>query len=132
MANLDNSPSLPHVQAVISGNCRICSQSQIISPNRQMAVCETRLKEDPPIQVAVLSQFKTGKRSFINDLLGKPILPVRLVLATSVINCIPYVSQEHTTATYLDRRRQETTGAGDNFYPAGIYGDSVTFLSPRP
>jgi hypothetical protein len=112
MANLANFPSLPPVQAVISGNCRICNQSQIISLNRQMAVCETRLKEDPPIEVAVLSQFKAGKRSFVNDLLGKPILPVGLVPATSVINRIPYESQARTTATYLDRRRQETPGAG--------------------
>jgi len=35
MANLTNFPSLPPVQMLISGNCWICDQSQIISLNRQ-------------------------------------------------------------------------------------------------
>ena len=35
MANLTNFPSMPLVQTILSGNCRICDQSQIISLNRQ-------------------------------------------------------------------------------------------------
>jgi predicted GTPase len=45
-------------------------------PRRQLEVAEGLLVQNQPIDVAILGQFKAGKSSFINSLLGKSILPV--------------------------------------------------------
>lgn len=40
------------------------------------------------ITVAVLGQFKAGKSSLLNSLLGEPLLPVRAIPATSVVTTV--------------------------------------------
>jgi GTP-binding protein EngB required for normal cell division len=46
------------------------------------------------LNVAVLGRFKAGKSSFLNYLLGRPLLPVGVVPVTSVITEICYAPQE--------------------------------------
>jgi GTPase Era involved in 16S rRNA processing len=57
--------------------------------------------------VAILGQFKAGKSSFINSLLGKPILPVGVIPVTTVITRLQYGRQERAVVTFFDGRQSE-------------------------
>jgi len=72
----------------------ICDQMQVLSLGRQIEACENLLTENPPIDVAVLGQFKAGKSSFINSLMGKKILPVGVTPVTTVITRLQYGQKE--------------------------------------
>lgn len=58
--------------------------------------------DDQFLDVVVLGQFKAGKSSLINDLLGKAILPVGVLPVTAVITRIFYGKKENITLTLLD------------------------------
>ena len=59
------------------------------------------------IDVVVLGQFKAGKSSLINDLLGRPILPVGVLPVTAVITRIFYGENEKIKVQHLDGSRHE-------------------------
>lgn len=82
----------------------ITNEFQIVSLNRQIEVCESLFKESPIIDVAILGQFKAGKSSFINSIIGKKILPVGAIPVTTVITRIQYGPQESATVTFFDKK----------------------------
>jgi GTPase SAR1 family protein len=57
--------------------------------------------------LVVLGQFKRGKTTFINALLGANVLPTAVVPLTSIITAIRYGSAPKTTVIYLDGRSEE-------------------------
>ncbi|MDI6897204.1 dynamin family protein [Methanocella conradii] len=65
--------------------------------------------------LAVLGQFKRGKTTFINALLGDNVLPTAVVPLTSIITAIRYGSAPKTTVIYLDGRSEaiEPSQLGD-------------------
>ncbi len=69
-------------------------------------LAETRL------QVAILGQFKRGKSTFINALLGAPLLPSAVVPATAIPTFISWGSTSHIRVAYQDSRPPE------DFHPA--------------
>jgi len=75
---------------------------QITALDRQIEVCEGMLHKDPWIDVAVLGQFKSGKSSFINHLIGREILPVGVIPVTSVITRICHGEQERARVCFFD------------------------------
>jgi GTPase SAR1 family protein len=58
--------------------------------------------DDPTIHVAVLGQFKSGKSSLINSLIGAEILPVGVVPVTAIVTCIAYGGQPGLKVEYLN------------------------------
>lgn len=52
--------------------------------------------ENKKITIAVIGQFKRGKTTLINTILGRPILPVGIVPITAAITRIEYAQQEGT------------------------------------
>jgi GTP-binding protein EngB required for normal cell division len=103
--------SLTHIQNA-SGHLLddvrgICRQFQIVSLNRQIEACEGLLAENPPIDVAILGQFKAGKSSFLNSLIGKPILPVGVIPVTTVISRLTYGEKEKAVVSFFDGKRSE-------------------------
>jgi GTP-binding protein EngB required for normal cell division len=77
---------------------------------RQIEACEACFKENQLIDIAILGQFKAGKTSFINSLIGRPLLPVGVVPVTTVITRITrvqYGAKEKATVTFLDGRQSE-------------------------
>ncbi len=56
--------------------------------------------------LVVLGQFKRGKTTFINALLGDNVLPTAVVPLTSIITVIRYGSEPRTTVIYQDGRSQ--------------------------
>lgn len=78
------------------------SQYQITALNRQLEACEQLLGPHASIDVAVLGQFKSGKSSFINSLIGRAILPVGVTPVTTVITRLSHAEQERATVTFFD------------------------------
>ncbi len=85
----------------------ICDQMQVLSLARQIEACESLLTENPPIDVAVLGQFKTGKSSFINSLMGRAILPVGVTPVTTVITRLQYGPRERAVIRTYDGKEFE-------------------------
>jgi len=84
-----------------------CSRYQITSLNRQIEACENLLHQDQLIDVAILGQFKAGKSSFLNTLIGKPILPVGVIPVTTSITRLQYGSRERVLVHHFDGNEEE-------------------------
>ena len=74
----------------------------IASLNRQITVCQALFRENPLIDIAILGQFKAGKSSFINSLIGEPLLPVGVIPVTTVITRLRYGSRPRASITHFD------------------------------
>ena len=58
------------------------------------------------LNVAVLGRFKAGKSSFLNDLIGKPLLPVGVLPVTAVVTEITHGDQERAEIFFRDGHRK--------------------------
>ncbi len=56
--------------------------------------------------VAVVGEFKTGKSTFVNSLLGVDVLPTDVVPATATLNRMTYGLESSIEVVYTDGRRQ--------------------------
>ncbi|MDH7476047.1 MAG: dynamin family protein [Microgenomates group bacterium] len=56
------------------------------------------------LQIVVLGQFKRGKTSLINSLIGKKLLPTSVVPLTSVITILKYGQKSKALVKFLDGR----------------------------
>ncbi|MCX5831002.1 MAG: dynamin family protein [Deltaproteobacteria bacterium] len=86
----------------------ICNQLHIISLNRQIEACRNLLDQNELIDVAVLGQFKAGKSSFLNSLIGKLVLPVGVIPVTTAITRLQYGEEERAIIRHVDGRHTET------------------------
>jgi GTP-binding protein EngB required for normal cell division len=85
----------------------ICAQFHILSLNREIEACQNLLRQDQLIEVAVLGQFKAGKSSFLNSLIGKPVLPVGVVPVTTTITRLQYGKRGKATVRHYDGKQNE-------------------------
>lgn len=84
-----------------------CQLFQILSLNRQLEAVQNLLEEDPPLDVAVMGQFKAGKSSFLNSLLGQNVLPVGAIPVTTAITRLQYGNQERALIRHFNGRITE-------------------------
>ena len=63
----------------------------------QFAACEEMLRGSRVLDVAVLGQFKAGKSSFLNGLIGAAVVPVDVLPSTAVVTRIGYGPRERVT-----------------------------------
>ncbi|HEX7520057.1 MAG TPA: dynamin family protein, partial [Candidatus Deferrimicrobium sp.] len=75
----------------------ICRRFRIDSLALQLAACEELLKDGGVVDVTVLGQFKAGKSSFLNGLIGGAVVPVDVLPSTAVITRIGYGQRERGT-----------------------------------
>ena len=61
------------------------------------------------IDVAILGQFKAGKSSLINSLLGKDVLPTGVIPVTAIITRIYYSATVSVTINFLDGSHKQVT-----------------------
>ncbi|MBF8259384.1 MAG: Dynamin family protein, partial [Actinobacteria bacterium] len=94
-------------QAVISRLERICREFHVDSLLPQLKAGEEVLREKGVVDVAVLGQFKAGKSSFLNGLIGREVLPVNVLPATAVITRIGHGAAERALVRYLAGRLEE-------------------------
>ena len=66
--------------------------------------------ENKKITIAVIGQFKRGKTTLINTILGRPVLPVGIVPITAAITRIEYAEPEETAE---DAAGEAARDAGD-------------------
>lgn len=68
---------------------QICHSHHITALDDFMKSCQTFADEET-LNVAVFGRFKAGKSSFLNHLLGRPLLPVGAIPVTAVVTQIEY------------------------------------------
>ncbi|MEN6616363.1 MAG: dynamin family protein, partial [Syntrophorhabdus sp.] len=71
-------PILNHIQ-------QVTEKYNMLPLVRQIEACRDLVEKNSLIDVAILGQFKAGKSSFLNSIIGKPILPVGVIPVTTVI-----------------------------------------------
>jgi GTPase Era involved in 16S rRNA processing len=59
--------------------------------------------------VAVLGQFKAGKSSFLNSLIGREILPVGVIPVTTTVTRIQYGEKENVIVRHFDGKETKVT-----------------------
>ena len=89
-------------QALLPRIQEICDQFHIVSLGRQIEACKNLLQQDQLIDVAILGQFKSGKSSFLNSLIGKHILPVGVIPVTTTITRVQYGKGERAIVRHFD------------------------------
>ncbi|HOG08196.1 MAG: dynamin family protein [Syntrophales bacterium] len=80
---------------------------QMISLRRPLDAAEALLRQNSPIAVAVLGQFKAGKSSFLNSLIGRTLLPVGVVPVTTVITRMQYGPKDLARVRFFDGANRE-------------------------
>lgn len=96
----DDSSGRP-LQGAVDSVAEIAARYGISSLAGLLAVARAALNEDE-IAVAVLGRFKAGKSSFLNDFIGRAILPVGVVPVTASVTEIRYGTRERATVHRLD------------------------------
>ena len=77
------------------------------------SLSETRTKlEEEAFNLVVLGQFKRGKSTFINALLGENILPTAIIPLTSVVTILRYGPELKVEVEYMNGRMEEIDLAG--------------------
>ncbi len=80
---------------------------QIVSLNRQIDACQSLFSENPFIDVAILGQFKAGKSSFINSIIGGTFLPVGVTPVTTVITRLARGPRAMAVVRFFDEKEKE-------------------------
>lgn len=86
-----------------------------------LALWDIAGEAERPLLVAVMGEFKTGKSTFLNTLVGAPILQTDAAPATAVVTLLRYGEEktvtlhkkDGTTAPYAFEQRKEITAEGD-------------------
>lgn len=86
----------------------VCARFQLVSLNRQLEVMDNLLAQNPPIDVAVLGQFKAGKSSFLNSIIGKEVLPIGVIPVTTAVTRLQYGEKEQVVVSHFDGTTTET------------------------
>jgi len=72
---------------------------------RSLSEIRAKLQEEA-FNLVILGQFKRGKSTFINVLLGENILPTAIVPLTSVVTILRYCPELKIDVRYLDDHRE--------------------------
>ncbi|MBI2903510.1 MAG: dynamin family protein, partial [Candidatus Methylomirabilis oxyfera] len=75
-------------------------------PSQPATVAEDRLRHNR-FDIVVLGQYKRGKTTFINALIGEPLLPTAIVPLTNIATRVRHALQPSARVTFLDGRFQE-------------------------
>ncbi|KQC10249.1 MAG: hypothetical protein APR62_12360 [Smithella sp. SDB] len=102
MYNTLNQISLSDIRNLLEKIENACKQFQMISLFRQLKAAQILISENPPIDVAVLGQFKAGKSSFLNSLIGQSILPIGAIPVTTAITRLQYGERECLLVQHFD------------------------------
>ena len=94
-------------EACLQAISRLCTAFGIESLGPRVRAALDVLQGDGVVDVAVLGQFKAGKSSFLNSLIGREIVPVDVLPATAVVTRIGYGPKERAVVRRLTRNEEE-------------------------
>ncbi len=86
----------------------LCAIHNIPALNRQIQAIDDMQAQNQVIDMVVFGQFKAGKSSFLNHLVGKDILPVGVIPVTAIITRIQYGPREKALIIQTDGTFFET------------------------
>ncbi len=109
MENISDNMPLSNIRNLLEIIADACDRFQMISLNRQLEVARALLEENPPIDVAVMGQFKAGKSSFLNSLLDQNVLPVGAIPVTTAITRLQYGEKERALVRHFNGRTTEVS-----------------------
>jgi GTP-binding protein EngB required for normal cell division len=87
-------PAAFPLQAALELANQLTERYEITSLTGPLSMASAAMAQDE-ISVAVFGRFKAGKSSFLNDFVGRAVLPVGVVPVTAVVTEIRYGSREH-------------------------------------
>lgn len=99
MPNIEAQNILKRIDSVINA-------FDLIALKPQVRACHQQVEKSKGISVAVFGRFKAGKSSFINNLIGRAILPVGVIPITAVVTIIRYSPKEKCTVQFLNGSSQ--------------------------
>jgi GTP-binding protein EngB required for normal cell division len=102
-----NPVSIPAIRDLLDTLASTVKTFSMVSLEKQMSVTQALLAENPPIDVAVLGQFKAGKSSFLNSLIGIDVLPVGAIPVTTAVTRLQYGAVERALIHHFDGRVTE-------------------------
>ena len=88
---------------------RICEAFHISTLQSQLRACLELSRNRGMVDIAVLGQFKAGKSSFLNSLMGEAVLPVDVLPATAVVTRLGYGEKDGVLVRLLSGECQEST-----------------------
>ena len=103
--------------ATLSG---ICAAFQLRTLEPQLRACEEMAGSSGLVEVAVLGQFKSGKSSFLNSLVGFEGLPVDVLPSTAVVTRVGFGEKEAIRVHYATGESQEAA-----------FGELADFVTER-
>jgi GTP-binding protein EngB required for normal cell division len=104
-------PDQSTVRSIVGKTRQLSDSFNIVSLRPHIDACEGLLARDRLIDVAILGQFKAGKSSFINSLIGQDILPVGVIPVTTVITRLRHGDRPLAVLTRLDGSTAEIPAA---------------------
>jgi len=99
--------TLSHIRDLLQTVHQATEKFQLSSLTRQLEAADNLLLQNPPIDVAVLGQFKAGKSSFLNSLLGQNVLPVGAIPVTTAITRLQYGERERAVVQHFNGKKTE-------------------------
>ncbi|MGC8744646.1 MAG: dynamin family protein [Verrucomicrobiia bacterium] len=105
---------------------KIISEYNLNGLQPYLIACKNKLKDQQTVDIGIFGRFKSGKSSFINNIVGKPLLPIGAIPLTAVITKIGYGLEEGATVYFLDGHYEEIPiqsvidYAGENHNPKNI------------
>jgi GTP-binding protein EngB required for normal cell division len=93
--------------AILAKIREVSGTFDILSLKRDIEACQNLLGQDRIIDVAILGQFKAGKSSIINSLIGQDVLPVGVIPVTTVITRLHCGDEPKAVVTDFDGKRIE-------------------------
>ena len=93
----------PQLQQALNLASEIVDRHALGSLHPLLDSCRAALAQQE-ITVAIVGRFKAGKSSFMNDFIGRPILPVGVVPVTTVVTEIRFGPTEKAEVQFLDGR----------------------------
>jgi GTP-binding protein EngB required for normal cell division len=95
-------PAQSTARTIVGKIHQVSDRFEIVSLRRHIDACEGLLARDQLIDVAILGQFKAGKSSFINSLIGQDVLPVGVIPVTTVITRLRHGDRPLAVVTRFD------------------------------
>ncbi|MGC9999698.1 MAG: dynamin family protein [Bryobacteraceae bacterium] len=107
MTEPDTAPVAPEiVQDALAAVEELCRRHELSALEDFLESCRAFALEKT-LNIAVLGRFKAGKSSFLNHLLGRPLLPVGVIPVTSVVTEIQWGPHERAEILFVDGRTEQ-------------------------
>ena len=94
------------VTSALEALSRLASQSGVKQAHAAASDALHRLSENR-FNLVVFGEFKRGKSTFLNSLLGRDVLPTAVIPLTSIVTIVQYGQQEHAVVRFF--RGEEVT-----------------------